>query len=136
VTSPTPRGCWSGSISVRSSHRWGDGETQEQRRGLREGGVADEAGALLFVAGATPMSSRAPANLKEICEQHLHGRYELDVVDIYQHPALARSGRVIAVPTLLKKLPSPLRRLVGDLSDRERVLVGLNLKAKSKPKPS
>jgi circadian clock protein KaiB len=84
----------------------------------------------LFVAGATPQSSRALANLKEICEQHLRGRYELEVVDVYQWPALAKADRVIAVPTLLKKLPTPLRRLVGDLSDRERVLVGLNLKAK------
>jgi len=85
----------------------------------------------LFVAGATPMSGRALANLREICEQHLHGRYELDVIDIYEQPALAKADRIIAVPTLLKKLPAPLRRLVGDLSDRERVLVGLSLKPKS-----
>ena len=84
----------------------------------------------LFVAGATPQSSRALTNLKEICEMHLRGRYELEVVDVYQHPATAKEGRVIAIPTLLKKLPAPLRRLVGDLSDEERVLVGLNLKPK------
>jgi circadian clock protein KaiB len=85
----------------------------------------------LFVAGATPLSSRALANLKEICEQHLQGRYELEVVDVYERPAVAKTGRVIAVPTLLKKLPAPLRRFVGDLSDRERLLVGLNLKPKT-----
>jgi circadian clock protein KaiB len=82
----------------------------------------------LFVAGATPQSSRALTNLREICEQHLRGRYELEVIDVYQRPAAAKAGRVIAIPTLLKKLPAPLRRLVGDLSDKERVLVGLNLK--------
>jgi circadian clock protein KaiB len=86
----------------------------------------------LFVAGATPLSGRALANLREICDQHLHGRYELDVIDVYEQPALAKADRVVAVPTLLKKLPAPLRRLVGDLSDRERVLVGLSLK----PKPT
>jgi circadian clock protein KaiB len=86
----------------------------------------------LFVAGATPQSSRALTNLKEICETHLRGHYELEVVDVYQQPALAKDGHVIAVPTLLKKLPAPLRRLVGDLSDKEQVLVGLNLK----PKPT
>jgi circadian clock protein KaiB len=84
----------------------------------------------LFVAGATPQSSRALTNLKEICEMHLRGRYQLEVVDVYQHPAMAKEGRVIAIPTLLKKLPAPLRRLVGDLSDEERVLVGLSLKPK------
>jgi len=84
----------------------------------------------LFVAGATPLSSRALANLREICEQHLHGRYELDVIDVYEHPEMAKADRIIAIPTLLKKLPAPLRRLVGDLSDRERVLIGLSIKAR------
>ena len=84
----------------------------------------------LFVAGATPQSSRALTNLKEICETHLRGHYELEVVDVYQQPEVAKKGRIIAIPTLLKKLPAPLRRLVGDLSDKEQVLVGLNLKPK------
>jgi circadian clock protein KaiB len=84
----------------------------------------------LYVAGATPQSSRALTNIKDICEQHLRGRYELEVIDVYLYPALAKSERVIAIPTLLKKLPAPLRRLVGDLSDRENVLIGLNLKPK------
>lgn len=84
----------------------------------------------LYVAGATPQSTRALLNIKEICEEHLQGRYELDVVDVFVQPAQARAEDIIAVPTLLKKLPAPLRRLVGDLSNRERVLVGLNIKPK------
>jgi circadian clock protein KaiB len=82
----------------------------------------------LFVAGATPMSVRALSTLREICEEHLHGRYELDVVDVYEQPRQAKADGIIAVPTLLKRLPGPLRRLVGDLSDRERVMTGLSLK--------
>jgi circadian clock protein KaiB len=84
----------------------------------------------LYVAGATPLSTRALVNIKEICEEHLQGRYELEVVDVFVQPAEARAQDIIAVPTLLKKLPAPLRRLVGDLSNRERVLIGLNLKSK------
>jgi circadian clock protein KaiB len=85
----------------------------------------------LYVAGATPQSTRALVNIKEICEEHLQGRYELEVVDVFVQPAEARAQDIIAVPTLLKKLPAPLRRLVGDLSNRERVLVGLNIKSKN-----
>ena len=84
----------------------------------------------LFVAGATPMSVRALSNLREICDEHLPGRYQLDVVDVYEEPGLAKDDDVIAIPTLLKKLPAPVCRLVGDLSDRQRVLVGLNLTTK------
>ena len=84
----------------------------------------------LYVAGMTPRSARAIANAKEICEEHLKGRYDLQVIDIYQQPALAEGEQIIAVPTLLKKLPPPLRRIIGDLSDRERVLIGLDLKPK------
>ena len=82
----------------------------------------------LFVAGETPMSVRALANLREICDEHLRGRYQLDVVDVYEDPGLAREDHVIAIPTLLKKLPAPVCRLVGDLSDRQRVLAGLSLR--------
>jgi len=85
----------------------------------------------LYVAGMKPRSARAIANIKEICEEHLRGLYVLEVIDIYQQPALAAGDQIIAVPTLLKKLTPPLRRLIGDLSDRERVLVGLDLKAKT-----
>jgi len=82
----------------------------------------------LYVAGMTQRSARAVANIKEICEEHLKGRYALEVIDIYQQPVLAKGDQIIAVPTLIKRLPLPLRRLIGDLSDRERVLIGLDLK--------
>ena len=81
----------------------------------------------LYVAGCTARTTQAVANLKAICEEYLNGQYELDVVDIYQQPALARRDQVIAVPTLIRQLPKPLRRIVGDMSRRERVLVGLDL---------
>lgn len=84
----------------------------------------------LYVAGTTPRSARAIANIKEICEEHLKGRYALQVIDLYQQPILADGDQIIAVPTLIKKLPVPLRRIIGDLSDREQVLVGLDLKPK------
>jgi circadian clock protein KaiB len=81
----------------------------------------------LYVAGSTPKSQRAIIHIKAVCEEHLQGRYELEVIDIYQRPEEVAKAQVIAAPTLLKQLPLPLRRLVGDLSDTERVLVGLNL---------
>jgi circadian clock protein KaiB len=82
----------------------------------------------LYVTGTTPQSARAIANLKAVCEKHLEGRYELEVIDIYQQPELARSAQIVAAPTLVKTLPLPLRRLIGDLSDQEKVLVGLGLR--------
>ena len=85
----------------------------------------------LYLAGMTPRSTRALANIKEICEEHLKGRYDLQVIDIYQQRVLSSGEQIIAVPTLIKKLPGPLRRIIGDLSDRERVLVGLDLKPKA-----
>jgi circadian clock protein KaiB len=84
----------------------------------------------LYVTGLTPRSTEAVEAIKEICEEHLQGRYELEVIDIYQQPALARDEQIIAAPTLVKKLPHPLRRLIGNLSDKERVLVGLDLRRK------
>jgi len=85
----------------------------------------------LYVTGQTPNSVRAIANIKAICEEHLKGRYDLQVIDIYQRPGLAKDEQILAAPTLIKKLPLPLRRLVGDLSKTERVLLGLDLRAKS-----
>ncbi len=82
----------------------------------------------LYVTGTTPKSVRAISNIKEICEEHLAGRYELEVIDLYQKPELARGEQIIAAPTLIKKLPFPLRRLIGDMSNTERVLFGLDLK--------
>lgn len=81
----------------------------------------------LFVSGMTPRSAQALATIKSICDEHLAGRYELEVIDIYRRPDLASDDQIIAVPTLVKMLPEPLRRYIGDLSDRERVLIGLGL---------
>jgi circadian clock protein KaiB len=82
----------------------------------------------LYVTGATTKSSRAIENIREICEKHLKGRYELEVIDIYQHPELAGDAQIIAAPTLIKKLPVPIRKLIGDMSDEDRILIGLGLK--------
>jgi len=84
----------------------------------------------LYVAGLTPKSARAIANVKTICDEYLAGRYELKVIDIYQQPKLAEGEQIIAAPTLIKQLPLPLRRFIGDMSDTERFLVGLDLKLK------
>ena len=84
----------------------------------------------LYVTGMTLRSTQAFASIKALCEQRLKGRYELEVIDIYQHPQLAIDEQIIAVPTLVKELPAPLRRLVGDLSNLDRVLLGLDLRSK------
>jgi circadian clock protein KaiB len=81
----------------------------------------------LYVAGQTPKSINAITNIKKICEENLKGRYELDVIDLYQQPQLADGEQIVAVPTLIKKLPPPLRRIIGDMSNTERLLVGLDL---------
>jgi len=81
----------------------------------------------LFVTGTTSRSQRAIENMRKICEENLAGRFDLEVIDIYQNPEATRDLQVIATPTLVKILPEPLRRIIGDLSDRERVLAGLNL---------
>jgi circadian clock protein KaiB len=81
----------------------------------------------LFVTGSTLRSTRAIENMHKICEERLEGRYDLEVIDVYQDPGAAREMQVVATPTLVKILPEPLRRIIGDLSDKERVLAGLNL---------
>jgi len=86
----------------------------------------------LYVAGITPRSQEAIRNVTTICEQNLAGRYELEVVDIYQNPMLAQGEQIIAAPTLIKKLPLPLRRLIGSMADRDKVLVGLDLRTKTR----
>ena len=86
----------------------------------------------LYVAGATPKSTQSIMNIKKICEEHLKGRYELEVIDIYQQPVLAKGEQIIATPTLVKKLPLPLRRFIGNMADVERILVGLDLKPRDK----
>jgi len=83
----------------------------------------------LYITGTTPRSVQAISNIKKICEEYMDN-YELEVIDIYQQPDMAREEQIIAVPTLIKKLPQPLRKFIGDLSDTESILVGLNLKKK------
>ena len=82
----------------------------------------------LYVTGTTPRSQQAISNIRDICEEHLRGRYRLEVFDVYQRPRLAASERIIALPTLIKELPLPIRRFIGDLSDSEKILIGLDLK--------
>lgn len=84
----------------------------------------------LYIAGMTDKSARAVQNIKKICDENLHGRYELEVIDIYQQPELAHDAQIIAAPMLVKKLPLPLRRLIGDMTNKERILVGLDLRPK------
>jgi circadian clock protein KaiB len=84
----------------------------------------------LYVTGITPRSRLAIQNIKKICEENLHGRYDLEVVDIYQQPDLIREEQLLAAPTLIKKLPLPLRKIIGDMSNTDRILVGLDLKGK------
>jgi circadian clock protein KaiB len=84
----------------------------------------------LYVTGTTGKSMRAIQNVRRICEEHLHGLYDLEVVDIYKNLQLARGDQIVAAPTLIKRLPEPLRRLIGDMSDEQRVLVGLDIRAR------
>ncbi len=82
----------------------------------------------LYITGMTPRSTRAIENIRAVCEEHLKGRYELEIIDIYQHPNLAEGEQIIALPTLVRQLPPPVRKIIGDLSNTERVLVGLELR--------
>jgi len=82
----------------------------------------------LYITGTTSRSILAISNLKNICREYLEGRYELEVIDLFQHPGLAKNEQIIAAPTLIKKLPLPFRRIIGDMSNREKVLLGLDLK--------
>lgn len=85
----------------------------------------------LYVAGQTPKSVAALANLKKFCEDHLQGKYRIEVVDLVKNPQLARNDQILAIPTLVRRLPSPIRKIIGDLSNSERVLVGLDLRPRS-----
>ncbi len=102
-----------------------------KRPGVREG--KKEAEKLwelrLYVAGHTPKSLTAFANLKKICEEHLAGSYRIEVIDLLKNPMLARGDQTLAIPTLVRKLPEPVRKIIGDLSNTERVLVGLDLRS-------
>jgi circadian clock protein KaiB len=92
------------------------------------GTVAEKWNLRLYTAGQSPKSLAALDNLKRVCEQHLPGRYSIEVVDLLKNPRLAKDDQIVAIPTLVRKLPEPLRRIVGDLSDTERTLVGLQLR--------
>ncbi|MBA3521338.1 MAG: circadian clock protein KaiB [Gemmatimonadales bacterium] len=89
----------------------------------------------LYVAGSTPKSVAALANLKRMCDEHLPGKYTIEVVDLLTNPKLAEGDQIVAIPTLVRKLPAPMRRIIGDLSNTERALVGLDLKPRNTPAP-
>lgn len=84
----------------------------------------------LYVSGLTPNSQRAIENVRRICSEHLEGRYQLEIIDIYQQPIFAKEGQIVAAPTLVKELPPPLRKFIGDMSQTERLLLGLDLRKK------
>jgi circadian clock protein KaiB len=90
----------------------------------------------LYVAGQTPRSQTAFANLKRICEEHLKGRYRIQVIDLVENPRLSEGDQILAIPTLVRRLPVPVRKIFGDLSDTEGVLIGLDLRPPSFPSPS
>jgi circadian clock protein KaiB len=89
----------------------------------------------LYVAGQTPLCVEAFANLKRVCEEHLQGRYRIEVIDLLVNPTLARGDQILAVPTLVRQLPPPVKKIIGDFSNVERVLVGLNLRPLHRPAP-
>jgi circadian clock protein KaiB len=107
--------------------------TADFERYLEEQPAGDRYVLRLYVTGMTPRSTRAIARIKAICEEYLEGRYDLEVIDIYQQPMLAKGEQIIAAPTLIKKLPTPLRRIVGDLSNKDRVLLGLDIRQAPSP---
>jgi circadian clock protein KaiB len=93
-------------------------------------GMAAEWDLRLYVAGQTPKSIAAFSNLKKVCEEHLAGKYRIEVIDLLKNPLLAEGDQIVAIPTLVRKLPEPVRKIIGDLSNTERVLVGLQLRAR------
>lgn len=106
--------------------------TTEEEPGTIEPGLEQDGKKVyllrLYVAGQTRKSLTAFANLKKICEEHLHGRYKIEVVDLLEKPQLAKGDQILAIPTLVRQLPPPLKKIIGDLSDTEKVLVGLDLR--------
>jgi circadian clock protein KaiB len=88
----------------------------------------------LYIAGQTPKSVTAFANLKKICAEHLEDKYQIELIDLLKNPKLARGDQIVAIPTLVRDLPTPMRKIIGDLSDTERVLVGLDLRPAATPK--
>lgn len=106
----------------------GNAATRSMRRRVERGEQGARYVLRLYVTGTTPGSRRAIQHVRAICEEHLKGRYDLEVIDIYQMPALARDEQIIAAPTLVKVLPLPLRRFIGDLSSTDKVLFGMDLR--------
>jgi len=105
-----------------------DNKAQTSRRRAGPGRERKDKWVLrLYVAGKTARSESTFNNLKSLCEEQLKGRYSIQVIDLLEHPKLARNNQILAIPTLIRKLPEPVRKIIGDLSDRERVLVGLDL---------
>ena len=109
--------------------------TQAMQKALEESGKQKYV-LKLYITGMTRRSQEALHNIKKIMHEQTGDNYELEVIDIYQQPTLARGDQIIAVPTLIKKLPQPLRRLIGDLSQEDRIILGLDLQPKPKPQPS
>jgi circadian clock protein KaiB len=105
----------------------GSDSTAEFEELLKKASDREQYVLILFVTGTTPRSSQAISNIHALCEEYLSGHYDLRVVDIYQQPSAAAEQQIIAAPTLIKELPKPPKRLIGDLSDRDKVLIGLNL---------
>jgi circadian clock protein KaiB len=116
------------------------GELRGEGSGERSGGPAGDDQAVVFdlrlyVAGQSPKSIRAIENLRRVCEEHLPGRYRVEVIDLLENPKLARGDEIIAVPTLVRRLPQPIRSIIGDLSDTDRVLIGLQLRPEDRGPP-
>ncbi|HZS26133.1 MAG TPA: circadian clock KaiB family protein [Candidatus Angelobacter sp.] len=115
-------------ISKRTTERKRASQRPEQNNGRQIRPLKPIWELRLYVAGMTPTSIRAFENLKKLCEKHLHGAYRIQVVDLLEKPMLARGHQIIAVPTLVRRLPTPVKKIIGDLSNTERVLVGLDLR--------
>ena len=110
-------------MSAKSARR-----SRKPRKPRKPRATADFFDLRLYIAGQTARSLAAQANLQRICDEHLEGRYRIEVIDLLERPQLARGDQILALPTLVRKLPAPIRKLVGDLSDTERALVGLDLR--------
>jgi circadian clock protein KaiB len=106
--------------------------TSAPRSGRRSASSAERWELRPYVAGQTPRSLAAFANLKQICESHLAGKYHIEVIDLVKNPQLARGDQIVAVPTLVRRLPPPMKRIIGDLSSEDSVLVGLNLRSRTR----
>ena len=113
-------------LRKRTNKTHSDKEARSSQRGVKPKMMEWEL--RLYVAGNTPNSIAAFSNLQEICEEHMGGRYRIEIIDLFENPQLAQGDQIIAVPTLVRRLPTPIKKIIGDLSNTERVLVGLDLK--------